>query len=318
MLSMEKELKMGGQALIEGVMMRSGDNWAAAVRTPDGEIVVRRETFRSLSRRFRFLGLPVLRGMVILFESLILGVRALNYSAEVASQQFIEGPEAEAAAAEEEHGWLWKLSLAATVVLSLAAGMAIFFYLPLLVAELCGIESPFWFNAVDGLLRITVFLAYLLLISRWKEIRRVFEYHGAEHQTIAAFEKKQDLSWDNIRCESRFHTRCGTSFILVLLIVSVFVFMAMGKPADWSERFLRMLLIPVIGGVSYELIKLSDRYPGNLVTRLAVAPGLWLQRITTLPPDESQVEVAVAALEAATETGRAVIGQALAVSSAES
>ena len=299
-------------------MMRSEDNWAVAVRAPGGEIVVKKESFRSVSKRFRFLDLPVLRGMVILFETLILGVKALNFSVEIASQEETRQQNGDQGPGEKEKGWWWSVSLIATVVFSLAAGMAVFFYLPLLATELLGIQSPFWFNVVDGLLRISVFLAYLFVISRWKEIRRVFEYHGAEHQTIAAFEKKQALRWDNIRNCSRFHPRCGTSFVLILLIVSVFVFMILGKPADWGERLLRMLLVPLVAGVSYELIKLSDRFPGNPLTRITTAPGLWLQRITTLPPDKSQVEVAVTALAAALESEIAAVEPAMASCSTES
>jgi uncharacterized protein YqhQ len=161
------------------------------------------------------------------------------------------------------------------------------------------IENPYWFNMVDGVIRVIFFLIYLFIISRWKEIRRVFEYHGAEHQTIAAYEDRKELIWENIRNYSRFHKRCGTSFILILMLVSIFVFMLLGKPSDWLERLIRMLFIPLIGGVSYELIKLGDRFPRNFLTRLMIAPGLWLQSITTLAPDEKQVEVAAAALKAA-------------------
>ena len=317
MLSTPKKLKMGGQAVIEGVMMRAEDNWAVAVRTPKGEIVVKREPWRSLGKKFRILDLPVLRGAIILVETLVLGIKALSFSAEASAETQCStengSGQGEEPAGSEKKGFWWSLSLAGTVLFSLVFGLALFFYLPLLVTEMLGIESPFWFNVVDGVLRIVVFLAYLFVISRWKEIARVFEYHGAEHQTIAAFEARKELIWKNIRRYSRFHPRCGTSFVLVLLVLSIFVFMFFGKPADWGERFLRMLIIPIIGGISYELIKLSDRFPDNIITRIVVAPGLWLQKITTQPPDESQVEVAVAALKSALDLDSFPLEEPLAV-----
>jgi len=290
--------------VIEGVMMRAADKWAVAVRSPNGEILIKKEAWHSIGRRFKVFEMPVLRGAVVLIETLVLGVKALSFSAEVASSEEF-APEkgfqnpADRISFEEKKGLWWSLSLAATVVFSLLLGIFAFFYLPLLLTEMLGIDNSFWFNVVDGTIRIAVFLAYLILISRWKEIKRVFEYHGAEHKTIAAYENKKELSWENIKDYSPFHARCGTSFVLVLMLVSILVFLMLGKPAGWQERFIRMLFIPLIGGVSYELIKLSDRFPNNPFTLLMIAPGLWLQRITTRPPDEKQVEVAAAALKAA-------------------
>lgn len=316
MLSTSKKLKMGGQAVIEGVMMRSEDNWAVAVRTPKGEIVVKRQPWRSIGKRFRILELPVLRGAIILVETLILGVKALSFSAEAAAEKQAcrenGSGEKENPADSEKKGFWWTLSLVSTVFFSLLLGLALFFYLPLLATEMLGISSPFWFNVVDGSLRIAVFLGYLFFISMWKEIRRVFEYHGAEHLTIAAFEARKELNWENIKHHSRFHPRCGTSFVFVLLILSIFVFMFFGKPADWGERFLRLLIIPIIGGISYEFIKLSGRFPDNIITRIVVAPGLWLQKITTRPPDERQVEVAVAALKSTINTDSFPLEESLA------
>lgn len=285
-------------------MMRSADKWAVAVRSPKGDILVKRESWHPIGRRFGFLELPILRGAVIVIETLILGVKALSFSADVASTGVLEPQESQDclednSQGEKEKGIMWSLSLAGTVIFSLLLGITLFFYLPLLLTEMLKIENPYWFNMVDGVIRVIFFLVYLFIISRWKEIRRVFEYHGAEHQTIAAYEDRKELIWGNIRNYSRFHKRCGTSFILILMLVSIFVFMLLGKPSDWLERLIRMLFIPLIGGVSYELIKLGDRFPRNFLTRLMIAPGLWLQSITTLAPDEKQVEVAAAALKAA-------------------
>jgi len=293
----EKEIKMGGQAVIEGVMMRSSDAWAVAVRSPGGEILVKKEPWYPVGERFRLLKLPVLRGAVVLIETLILGVKALSYSADVASSE--ESGEENKPAGNREKGLWWTLSLIGTVFLSLFIGILFFFYLPLKLTELLNIDNSILFNLVDGIFRVIFFLAYLYIISRWQEIKRVFEYHGAEHKTIAAYEDSKELSWENIQPYSTFHRRCGTSFILVLMLVSILVFMLLGKPHLWHERLIRMLFIPLIGGITYELIKLGDRYAGHPMIRFLIEPGLWLQRITTSQPDKGQVEVAVASLEAA-------------------
>ena len=293
----EKEIKMGGQAVIEGVMMRSSDTWAVAVRSPSGEIVVKKEFWHPVGKRYRFLELPILRGAVILIETLVLGVKALSFSADVASTE--KSRQANEPVGEEKKGFWWAVSMIGTVVLSLLIGIFIFFYLPLIITEMLNIKSAILFNLVDGILRVVFFLAYLFVISRWKEIKRVFEYHGAEHKTIFAYEDSKELTWENIEPYSTFHHRCGTSFVLVLMLVSILVFMLLGKPHVWQERLIRMLFIPLIGGITYELIKLGDRFSGHPLVRFFVGPGLWLQRITTSQPDKDQVEVAVASLKAA-------------------
>ena len=293
----EKEIKMGGQAVIEGVMMRSSEAWAVAVRSPSGEIVVKKEPWLPVAKRFRLLKLPVLRGAVILIETLVLGIKALSFSADVASSE--NSLEQSEPAVEEKKGLWWNVSMIGTVALSLLLGILIFFYLPLIITEMLNIRSAVIFNLVDGILRVIFFLAYLLVISRWKEIKRVFEYHGAEHKTIFAYEDSKELTWENIEPYSTFHQRCGTSFVLVLMLVSILIFMLLGKPHIWQGRVIRMLTIPLIGGITYELIKLGDRFASHPLVRFFIEPGLWLQRITTRAPDRKQVEVAVASLEAA-------------------
>ncbi len=288
-----REIKMGGQAVIEGVMMRSEDMWAVAVRSPDGGIKLRRGRWTPVAKRLPILKLPFLRGMVVLIETLVLGIKALNWSADIATTG--ESGRTES----QEKGLWWGLTMAGTVAFSLLLGIAAFFYLPLMLTEWLGVKNPVLFNVVDGIFRVVLFLGYLAVISRWKEIARVFEYHGAEHQVIAAWEDKKELTWENIHPYSTFHPRCGTSFILILMLVSILVFMFLGRPENIGERLVRMLFIPLIGGVSYELIRLSGKYARNRVARALIAPGLWLQRITTSTPDESQVEVAVASLRAA-------------------
>ena len=220
-------------------MMRAEDTWAVAVRKPDGSITLKKETWRSISKRFTLFKLPILRGALVLIETLFLGVKALSFSAEVTSG---EEPGESENGVDSEGGFWWKVSMGGTVAFSLAAGLALFFYLPLWLTELTGVENSFWFNFIDGIFRMAVFMSYLLIISRWKDIRRVFEYHGAEHKTIAAFEHKQPLDWEHIRNHSRFHPRCGTSFVLILMLVSILVFLFFGKPEVWTDRLVRLAM----------------------------------------------------------------------------
>ncbi|MFQ5707910.1 MAG: DUF1385 domain-containing protein [bacterium] len=298
----ERTVQVGGQAVIEGVMMRSSHTYSVAVRRQDGSILVRQQPFVSFTKKYGILKLPILRGAVVLVESLILGVKALSFSGDVAmedeKQSTGQGDRAEGSQ-RSPRSWFEKLWLALTLLVSLAAGLFIFFYIPLMFTDWLGVESGFAFNLIDGLLRLVIFLLYLAGISLMKDIRRIFEYHGAEHKSIFAFEKKLDLTPVGAKPLSRFHPRCGTSFLLIVMIVSIFVFMFLGKPLDVGERLFRLLFIPLIGGVSYELIRLSDLGLRKSFWRPFILPGLWLQRITTKEPDASQLEVALVALKCA-------------------
>ena len=191
---------------------------------------------------------------------------------------------------------LW---MAATVIFSFILGLALFFYVPLLLTDLFHFENTIAFNLVDGAFRLLFFLTYIYLISLWKEIRRVFEYHGAEHKSVFAFENKKELSVDGARPFTTLHPRCGTSFLLIVMLVSIVVFMFLGKPDTLVERLIRIAFVPLIGGISYEFIRLSGKASKNPVSRLFVLPGLWLQKITTKEPDDSQLEVALVALRCA-------------------
>ncbi len=194
---------------------------------------------------------------------------------------------------------IWeKARMAFMLAFSLGLGILLFFYLPLILADLLGIQTGFWFNLVDGGIRLLFFLTYLFLITQMKDIRRVFEYHGAEHKSIFAFENSQPLTAENAAKFSRFHPRCGTSFLLIVMLVSILVFMTLGRPASIGDRLIRLAFIPLIGGISYELIRLSDRGYKNRFWRIFILPGLWLQRLTTQEPDMSQLEVAIVALKA--------------------
>lgn len=297
--------QVGGQAVIEGVMMRSSERVAVAVRRPDGSILVRRQPYTSWTRRWFVLSWPLLRGAVVLVESLILGIRALAFSADVATEDSRNDRQdgrlerQDGLVPKAQRGWWSKLWLAGTVVFSLGAGLGLFFYVPLLLTEFTGVRSGVMFNIVDGGFRLAIFLLYLALIARLPDIKRIFEYHGAEHKSIFAYEDNGALTPVAAEGYSRLHPRCGTSFLLIVMLVSIFVFMALGRPEGVGERLLRLALVPVIGGLSYELIRLSARGARHRVWRLFIEPGLWLQKITTREPNQGQLEVAIIALKGA-------------------
>ncbi len=295
-------------------MMRSPKLVATAVRRPDGEISVRKAPYVSVSKKNRLLGLPVLRGAVVLIETLSLGISALTYSAEEAmkeekpesKQQTRESERVEAgspaqkanrqAAKRHPDKAMTSFSLAMTVVIALVLGFALFFYLPLFVAEQMGLESGFWFNLVDGAIRLVVFVLYISLVGLWGEMRKLYQYHGAEHKSIHAFEAGEELTSENAMKHTTLHPRCGTSFLLMVVVVSLIVFVALGKPESWGERGIRFLAVPLIAGIAFEITKLSGKYAktkwGSFLTR----PGLWFQQMTTREPTREQVEVALRAL----------------------
>lgn len=284
-------------------MMRSKEAYSVAVRRSDGTILVRTKPFVSFVRRYKVFSLPILRGAFVLLESLVLGVKALTFSGDVAAQDekrdsSKDAPEKEKMKSGSERSIWAQLWLGLTVGFSFAVGLFIFFYVPLILTDLLGAETGLAFNLVDGLLRLTIFLAYLALITLMKDVRRVFEYHGAEHKSIFAFETQTELTPAAARPLSRFHPRCGTSFLLIVMVVSILVFMFFGRPESIGDRLLRLTLIPLIGGISYELIRLSDSGARSRFWRPFILPGLWLQRLTTKEPDESQLEVAIVALKA--------------------
>jgi uncharacterized protein YqhQ len=286
----EKIFSVGGQAVIEGVMMRSPTHYATAVRTPQGRIVIQKVPFKSLVRRFRILNLPVIRGAFALVETLYIGVQSLTFSA---SQSVEEGKP------RRKKGELAaSLAIGLSVAAALGLGLLLFFYVPLVLTETLGVKSGVWFNLIDGGFRLLIFLAYIIAISRWKEMRRVFQYHGAEHMTIFAFESGDELTAENAKKYTTFHPRCGTSFLIVVMVVSVIVFVFLGKPETLGDRLIRFAFIPLIGGISFEFIKLSAKARFARWFWPAIWPGLLLQRITTKPPTDDMLEVAIAALEA--------------------
>jgi uncharacterized protein YqhQ len=306
-----EDTPIGGQAVIEGVMMRSPKSIATAVRKPDREILIKSNLYVGLSKRYKVLNTPILRGAVTFFETLFIGIRALNFSADVA----IEEQEKAEKGSDWERPQTKKirdaLMLVGIIVLAFAVGVGIFFALPLFLIEIMGLsKNALSFNVAAGIIRVSFFLGYLWAISRWKEIRRIFEYHGAEHKSINAFESGEELSVENLGKYSTHHPRCGTSFLLIVVILAIFLFaaadtiveMMIGHRPFVSQRFItHFSLLPLLAGISYELLKLSGKKRNNRYVRWVTAPGLWLQKITTKEPDDAQLEVAIAALKSALE-----------------
>lgn len=304
------DLSVGGQAVIEGVMMRSKDRVATAVRIPSGEIMVKTEAYVSLSKRYKILNIPILRGVVTFFEMMVLGIKTLNISADIA---FKEMEKEEAAIKGEEYKPEEKKSsnlvLAGTVVFALAVGILIFFFLPLAMASLLQVnKDALAFNLIAGAFRVIIFIAYVWVISQFGEFKRVFQYHGAEHKSIYAYENGEDLTTDNVGKYTTLHPRCGTSFILIVVLIAILIYaiadtifaVVTGAPPTLLQRFaVHFSLLPLVAGGSYELLKLSGKTRDNKLTKLMIKPGLWLQKITTKEPSPEQMEVAIVALEAA-------------------
>ena len=282
---MEKPL-VGGQAVIEGVMMRGFGKVATAVREPDGNINVQIKNISSITDHFPILKLPLLRGAVTLFESLILGMKSLSFSAQ---------------AAGEEDEQLTDRELISTVILAIALACGLFLAIPTFAAKFFHTltDDPIILNLAEGILRLIIFLAYLFAISQMKDIQRVFQYHGAEHKTIFCYEADLPLTVENVKKFPRLHPRCGTAFLLIVMLVSIFVFAFLGWPDLWLRILSRIILLPLVAGLSYEIIRFAARSENSLI-KAAIIPGLWLQYLTTREPDDSMIEVAIKSLEAVT------------------
>ncbi|MFZ2197804.1 MAG: DUF1385 domain-containing protein [Thermodesulfovibrionales bacterium] len=282
-----KTKSIGGQAVIEGVMMKSPKNWTVAVRDQKGSIHLKKEKLTEIPG---FMKLPVLRGVVALFHALMLGIRAIEFSASKAYE-------------EETEESLSKFSIAVTISVSILIGIGLFILLPLYATKLAGLvfegiaKNSLLFNLTDGLLRVFVFLVYVVMIGLWKEMARIFMYHGAEHKVIHAYEEGKDLTLENVRDNSPLHPRCGTSFLMIVMVVSILVFSFI--PQDWPflyKFFSRIVLIPLIAGSSFEFLKFSSKWSHNPLMHMLIYPGLLLQRLTTREPDDAQLEVALSAL----------------------
>lgn len=277
----------GGQALIEGVMMRGKHTQAMCARLEDGRIVSEVEEFTLLSQRNKFLGLPLVRGVCSMIDSLISGMQAIVWSTNVSLAE------------DEEEEELSPMEIAVTLIISLGLGVLLFFLLPVVIAHFLQplIPGNFLQNIFEGIVRVGVFLLYLVLITRMKEIRRVFQYHGAEHKTIHCYEAGEELTPENAMKHTRLHPRCGTSFLFIVMVISIFVFALVGVE-NFAWRLLsRVILLPVIAGVSYEVLRFCGKHMDKAWVRAIAWPGMQLQRLTTAEPDRSMLEVAIHSLQ---------------------
>ncbi|HEY2802969.1 MAG TPA: DUF1385 domain-containing protein [Actinomycetota bacterium] len=271
----------GGQAVIEGVMMRGQRDWAIAVRRPDTSVHVESHGIDSVAERHRWLAKPGFRGVIALGQALSIGVKALSISANQSSP-------------EEEQ--LSSKQMGVSIAVAIVVFVGVFVVLPAVAFRFVGREvgSSVLNNVLEGVFRVALFLAYLFAIGRTKDIRRVFQYHGAEHKTIAAFEHGDELDPDHVDRYSTLHVRCGTNFLLIVMVLTILIFAAFGNPGLLWRIVSRIIAIPIIAAVAYELLRLGAKYPDSAPMRLVMAPGLWLQKITTQPPDHGQIEVAIA------------------------
>jgi len=291
---MARPFHYGGQAVIDGVMIRGKEGVAVSVRQPNGELNVMRQPLASIYKG-RLREMPLVRGIIALVETLVLGTQSLLHSAQVA-------------AAEEGEEKIPKALLWGTVAVSLALGVALFFMVPLFATRYLidpYIGSALLSNVFEGLIRIVIFIAYLKLISLMPDIRRFFAYHGAEHKAVNAYEAGVPLEVESVKNYSTAHARCGTGFLFIVLIVAIFVFALVGRPTLWIRILSRIALIPVIAAISYEIMKFGASHIGNKVVRVLLAPGLMLQSITTREPDDSQMETAISALKEVIEIDEA-------------
>ena len=278
------DLAVGGQAVIEGVMMRDAHRTATAVRLPNGEIDVETRTVSSIRDRYPVLNLPLIRGSVIMVESLIIGMRALSFSAQ---------------AAGEEDEQMTKKEIAMTILFALVLASILFIVIPTGAAHFAAAytDDPIVFNLIEGGIRLMVFLLYIWGISFMGGIRRVFQYHGAEHKTIHCYEAGEALTVENVQKFPRLHPRCGTNFLLIVMVVAIVFHVFFGWPDLWLRILSRLAILPVVAGVSYEIIRFAGRSENHLV-HILITPGLWLQYLTTRPPADEMVEVAIESLKA--------------------
>ena len=297
-----RKTSIGGQAVIEGVMMRGRKNVAIAVRNKDG-INIDRKRLDSFSDRHSVFKLPLLRGMASLVESLVMGVNAITYSAEMAGEDIEEEPTAFDRFLQKIFGEkLDDVIMGFSLIISLGLAVLLFFVMPTWLANLAGriTDSGFLLNIIEGIIRVSMFLLYLVAITRMEDIRRVFEYHGAEHKTIHCYEHGDELTPENAQKYTTLHPRCGTNFLFLVMIVSILLFSMFNWPNFWTRVVLRIVLLPIVAGISYELIRWAGKSDSKLARAVAY-PGMMLQKLTTRQPDDSQLAVAIASLKAILE-----------------
>ncbi|WP_251861572.1 DUF1385 domain-containing protein [Clostridium sp. Marseille-Q2269] len=296
---MNKSTNVGGQAVLEGVMMRGKQGIATAVRKPNGEITIDREAYTPYTKKNIFFSLPIIRGFVSLVESLVIGIKTLNYSASFFEEEVEES---------EFDKWLNKvfkdkadnIIIGITLLISFVISAVVFFIFPTFIANFfkkIGIQNTLLLNIIEGIIRIAIFLLYIFLISNMEDIKRVFQYHGAEHKTIFCYENNMDLLPENAMKFKRFHPRCGTNFLFLVMIVSILLFSLTGWSSIWQRILYRVVLLPVVSGITYEIIKWLGK-SNTKFSKIIACPGLMLQKLTTREPDLKQLEVAIVALKA--------------------
>lgn len=278
---------VGGQAIIEGVLIKKGSKVGIAVRNPKGKIIIKEQTHQSLTKKYKLLNLPIIRGTIILFETMILGIKVLNDSANISIETKNK---------EEKIG---TLTILLTIIFSVIFALLIFKLLPLGIAQLSSyyysFDNKYLFNLIEGLSKITILVLYLSAISLMPDVKRVFQYHGAEHKVVNAYEHN-DLR--NAQKYSRIHVRCGTSFIIFVIFVSIIIYMFLPTDISFVAKYgLRILLLPLIAGIAYEIIRLSPKFEKNIIFKIIMFPGLLLQRLTTREPTDDQIQVAKSALK---------------------
>lgn len=295
-----KYAKVGGQAVIEGVMMRYGDDYAVTVRKPDGQLQVKKDTYVGLVSRFRLRKVPIIRGIFAFIDSMVLGMSTLTYSASFYDDEESSSGDGQASAKESFKD---KLIMGFTVALSIAVAIGLFMVLPFFISDLFSrlTQSSWILGIIEGVVRVLLFMGYIILISRMKDIQRVFMYHGAEHKTINCIEHGEELTPENAMKYSRFHKRCGTSFLLIVVILSIIFFLLFFQIFPVHHMVLkvicRILLVPVIAGVAYEIIQWAGRSESKIVNMIS-KPGMALQRLTTREPEMDMLEAAIASIEA--------------------
>ncbi len=295
---------IGGQAVIEGVMMRGPKESAIAVRKPDGEIIVEKKPVNSFVQKYKINKIPIVRGVFSFIESLISGTKALMFSAEFYDIEDEEDKKKKEEMTEEEldkynkkNEKMMSFAIFTSVIVALVFGVGVFMLLPSVLVEFLGINSNILRTLLEGVVRIAIFLVYILLVSKMPDIRRVFEYHGAEHKTIFCYEAGEELTVENVKKQKRLHPRCGTSFLILVMIISIIIFSFITYDGAVQRVLMRLLLLPLVAGISYEFIKFAGRHSGVIID-IINAPGMWLQKITTREPDDSQIEVAIESLKA--------------------
>ncbi|NLP46930.1 MAG: DUF1385 domain-containing protein [Epulopiscium sp.] len=293
-----KQTYIGGQAVMEGVMMRGKKIYTVAVRKPDQKIIMDKQPVRTIANRYPIFKLPILRGILAFMESMVVGMKTLTYSASFFEEEEVQSSKMDSWLEKKLGDRFENFMIGFTVVVAILLAIGLFMVAPLLLTGLIHkwVPTGRFRSLIEGVIRILIFLLYILLISRMKDIQRVFQYHGAEHKTIHCYEHGKELTVENARTQSRLHKRCGTSFLLFVMLVSIFVFMFIDIENMWLRLFSRIALVPFIAGLSYEIIRLAGRSDSFLV-RLISYPGMGLQLLTTAEPDDEQLAVAICAMQ---------------------